>query len=119
MKSKILIIYLLASISYSLHAQIKIGIRDNKFPYTSYTYKNTWGLKLEESIFSEDFAYQYIRGYLNYASTWKDLEIELSPYIGTQWNGNFQDYGMLCTLQCKFNHRFSIYGTLNPHKDTS
>lgn len=110
---------LLAGICCISHAQIRVGIRDNKFVGASYTYKSTWSAKLEESVFQEDLPYQYIRGYIGYEAAWKKLGVKISPYIGTQWNGNFQDYGTQLTITFKVFSWISLFGTLNPHKDTS
>lgn len=106
--------------AYSIScAQIRVGIRDNKFVGASYTYKSTWSAKLEESVFQEDFPYQYIRGYIGYETEWKRLGVKISPYFGTQWNGNFQDYGAQLTMTLKALSWLSLFVTLNPHKDTS
>lgn len=102
-----------------LLAQIRLGIRDNKFVGVSYAYNKVWSIKLEESIFSEDFKYQYVRGYLNFEHRRENVGIKLSPYYGIQWNGNFQDYGILCNAEYVYSHTFIIHGILNPHKDTS
>lgn len=115
----ILTLLLLVLLPVSLEAQIKLGVRDNKFVGVSYTYNHTWGAKLEESIFSENLPYQYVRGYLSYGHQWRSAGIDLSPYWGTQWNGNFQDYGILCKVEFMCSPLFVIHGILNPHKDTS
>lgn len=119
MKKIIVALLCLVILPLSIEAQIRIGVRDNKFVGVSYTYDDTWGAKLEESVFSENLPYQYVRGYLSYGHRWKFAEINLSPYWGTQWNGNFQDYGLLCKVEFMCSPLLTIHGILNPHKDTS
>lgn len=119
MSKTILSLLLLVALPVSVKAQLKLGIRDNKFVGVSYIYNHMWGAKLEESVFSEDFAHQYVRGYLGYEHRWKSAGITLSPYWGTQWNGNFQDYGILCKAEYMCGNLLSIHGVLNPHNDTA
>lgn len=120
MRKKIAIfLYSILGFSSLLSAQIRLGVRDNKFLGVGYTYHKTWSVKLEESIFSEDLPYQYVRGYLGCGHRWKYVGICLSPYLGTQWNGNFQDYGIQCKVEYMCNKSFALYGILDPHKDTS
>jgi len=115
----ILTLLFLAVLPVSMEAQIKLGVRDNKFVGVSYIYNNTWGAKLEESVFSENFPFQYVRGYVSYGHRCKFVGINLSPYLGTQWNGNFQDYGILCKVEFTCSPLLAIHGILNPHQDTS
>lgn len=119
MRKTFLALLFLALFPVYMEAQIRLGVHDNKFVWVDYTYNNTWNAKLEESFFSENLPYQYIRGYLGYSYKWKSAEVDFSPYWGTQWNGNFQDYGISCKVEYICGNLLSIHGILNPHNDTS
>lgn len=116
-KNTIVGIILLFMFSQYAHSQIKIGLRDNQYGQLGYTWKSFWKIMLEHSIFSQKLNTQYIRFSLSYIRQWKDLGLEIYPYYGTLYNGDFYNTGLALNLQWQFIKKISIEGVINPHYD--
>ena len=108
-----LFIYILAN----AHT-ISIGMRDNRFVYGAFTYKNHYVAAIEESLFSEKMGYQYLRGYAGYKGESKILKYSAVGYFGSTYNQNYWSSGLKANLNCLIKNLLILDGTLNPHYDS-
>lgn len=118
MKSKTLLLTLFLLIAPSAYARFGVGMRDNRFVYGDFTFKNHYEVKLEQSVFSEKLGYQHLRGYLGYKGDSRNFDYSARAYFGSTYNGSYHDYGVLAELKYTFIDRIMIEGKLNPHYDS-
>lgn len=118
MKKKILVAVCLMMVSLSGLSQISVGLRDNRYVNVAYKLKNHWNLKLEHSIFSEKFSYQYIRLYAGYEKRIKKLNFEGNVYGGTIYCGDFFNIGARVDATYSPHKRFKVTAGINPHYDS-
>lgn len=115
---KQIIAFLALTMSIIASAQVSIGMRDNRFAYGAFTYKEHYALALEQSIFSEKPGYQYLRGYVGYIGAYKDLEYSAMGYFGSTYNRSYWSSGVAAHAKYLLKNVVIIEGKLNPHYDS-
>lgn len=113
----VLVSLLLLSTVY-VSAQVSIGLRDNQYVTVGYTYKQSWNVKLEHSIFSQKFSTQYVRFMLGYKHRWNRVSVNAQPYYGTIYRGDFHNAGIMLNGRWQVLKRWNVECTLNPHYDS-
>lgn len=116
-KSLILTAILLLT-AFQASAQFGVGMRDTRFIFGDFTFLRHYEVKLEHSIFSENIAFQYLRGYASYKGDWKDLEYKGSLYFGSAYNRDYYSGGALLAARYTFFRRLIVDGKFNPHYDS-
>lgn len=109
-------IFILSTVSVS--AQVFLGLRDNQYVSVGYTYRQFWSVKLEHSVFSQEFSTQYVRFMLGYRHCGERIGIEVIPYYGTLYNGDFYNVGVEFSGQWRMLRNWGIECTANPHYDS-
>lgn len=102
----------------NIYSQLNVGLRDIRYAYVSYEFKNDWEAKLEHSIYSEKFGFQKIRAYMAYRHTWGNFTLKANAYASTLWNADYQDFGANVSAGYKILKPWNIEATVNPHYDT-
>ena len=98
-------------------AQIAVGTRDNQYIYGEFQHKG-WMVKLEESVFAEKMAHQYLRLYAGYRYEMPLWSLSVQPYFGTSYNGNYCSSGCLVTGKYHLMDKYHFKAILNPHYDS-
>lgn len=109
-------IFMLSAVSVS--AQVVLGLRDNQYVSVGYTYRQSWSVKLEHSVFSQEFSTQYIRFMLGYKHCRNRIAIEATPYYGTLYHGDFYNVGVMFSGHWQMLRKWGIECTVNPHYDS-
>lgn len=97
---------------------MSVGLRDTQYAYVGAMWRQTAGLAVEHSIFSEPFSLQYVRIYGRFRRNVGHLGLELSPYYGRAYNGAFYSVGGMFGARWHIVRRFEAYGCLNPVYDS-
>lgn len=113
-----IITILALAISIIACAQVSIGMRDNRFAYGAYSYKNHYVVALEQSIFSENLGYQSLRGYAGYKGNSKIFNYSAFGYFGSTYNHSYWSSGLSANLQCLVKNHLILEGKINPHYDS-
>ncbi|MDE6342604.1 MAG: hypothetical protein K2K93_09815 [Muribaculaceae bacterium] len=100
-------------------AQVSVGVRNNRYFYGAYCLKDHYVAALEQSVFSEDFGYQYMRGYAGYKGNIKSVEYGAYAYFGSTFNRSYYSSGLIARAQWLIKKRFILKGSLNPHYDSA
>ncbi len=100
-------------------AQVSVGVRNNRFFYGAYCLNDHYVAALEQSVFSEDFGYQYMRGYAGYKGDIKSIKYGAYAYFGSTFNRSYYSSGLIARVQWLIKNRFILKGSLNPHYDSS
>lgn len=116
---RIITLSLFALISLQSYAQFGVGVRDNRYVYGDFCFKNHWIVKLEQSVYSEKFGYQTLRGYIGYKAKVQSFSYKVQAYFGSPYNGSYYSTGVLADGSYTFINRLTINATLNPHYDSS
>lgn len=99
-------------------AQVSVGLRDNQYVSVGYTYRQSWRIKLEHSIFSQKLDTQYIRFMLGYNNQWNNIALEALPYYGTVYRGDFYNVGLMLNGRWQMLKQWGVECSLNPHYDS-
>lgn len=91
---KILLMTVLALTALIAGAQINIGVRDTRYINIGYTYRSTWSVRLEHSVYAEKLNCQYIRLYAGYEKTLGIVTIQAEPYFGMTYNNSYSNEGI-------------------------
>lgn len=118
MRLRILFTALLLTVVARGLAQFGVGVRDNRYIYGDFTFARHLEVKLEHSVFSEKFGYQYVRGYFGYKNGWNDLTYKTQAYFGTTYNGSYYSAGALVKGRYTLVRRLLVDAALNPHYDS-
>lgn len=95
-----------------------VGLRDTQYAYVEAMWRQTAGLAMEHSIFSEPFSLQYLRIYGRFRRNVGQVGLELSPYYGRTYNGSFYSVGGIFGARWHIVRRVEAYGCLNPVYDS-
>lgn len=109
---------LFSCINNNIYSQLNVGLRDVRYAYIGYEFKNDWETKLEHSIYSEKFGFQKIRAYMAYHHTWGNFTLKANAYGSTLWNADYQDFGTNISAGYKLLKPWNIEAVVNPHYDT-
>lgn len=104
--------------SLAAFAQFGVGVCDNRFIYGDFTFLKHWEVSLEQSVFSEKPAYQYLRAYAGYKGEWKNIAYKGQAYFGAAYNGSYNSYGAKIGVNYRVVPRFYVKAILNPHHDS-
>lgn len=115
---RILFILTVAMISLQAVAQISVGIRNNRFLNISYLYKDHFSATLEQSVFSESFGLQYMRGYAGYLTTYRQFRLKGSAYFGATFNRLYYSTGAIADVRFLPHRLLIVDGRINPHYDS-
>ena len=115
---KLIFTFVLLYILIPAQAQISVGVRDNKYAHITYCLHDAWSFKTEHSAFSEKMGYQYLRATIGYGKTLGKIRMDISPYLGTTWNGSFYNCGAEIKVAYTPFPFFKLYLNINPHKDS-
>jgi uncharacterized membrane protein len=74
-------------------AQVTVGLRDSRYVYADYEFKNHIDIKLEHSIYSEKFKFQLIKLYAGYNNSYKSLTYGGDAFYGRTYKGNYYTLG--------------------------
>lgn len=114
------LLLILTTMAISLHtvAQISVGLRNNRFVNVALLYKDSYSIKLEQSIFSENLGLQYMRGYVSYQTTISSVALKGAAYFGATFNRLYYSTGVSVDVRFRPKDRLFIDGRLNPHYDS-
>lgn len=116
---RIILLFSIAIVSLAACAQISVGIRNNRFVNVSFLYKDHYSARLEQSIFSEKFGLQYMRGYLGYKTPiGKMLELSGTAYFGATFNRFYYSTGASLEVRLRPYRILIVDGKFNPHYDS-
>ena len=96
---RILFILTVAMISLQAYAQISVGLKNNRFVNVGYLYKDHFLARLEQSVFSESFGLQYMRGYAGYQTLAGDFSINGEAYFGATFNRLYYSTGAIAAVR--------------------
>lgn len=88
MKIRQLLLALTLLVGCSAFAQWSVGVRDTRYVNVSYTFHKHWSAKLEHSVYSEKFQYQYVRLYMSYKHRIGRFLISGEPYFGMTYKNS-------------------------------
>lgn len=97
---------------------MSVGLRDTQYAYVGAMWRQTAGLAIEHSIFSEPFSLQYVRVYGRFHRHVGQVGFEVSPYYGCTYDGAFYNVGGLFGAIWRVVRRVEVYGSLNPVYDS-
>lgn len=115
---KILLAILVTMVSFQAMSQISVGIRNNRFINVSYLYKDHYSIKLEQSVFSESFGLQYMRGYVGYQTALGDFQLKGSAYFGATFNRLYFSTGTSADVRFRPSQWLIVDARLTPHYDS-
>lgn len=115
LKLTILIIGLTSLCSY---AQFGIGMRNTQYVYGDFTFKKHYEVSLEHSIFAEKPGFQYLRGYIGFKTSWRELQYKGQAYFGSTYNRSYYSTGVLAQARYTLFRHLIIDGKINPHYDS-
>ena len=115
-KTAILILFF--SIATNAFAQFGIGIRNSRYAYVDYRFKNHWDAAVDISVFSEKLGFQYAKGSLGYHNSFKNLSYEGNCYYGSAFNRSYYNGGAALCLDYTVIRRLVVSATMNPHYDS-
>lgn len=118
MRHWLIIFCLLITLPGFARGQFDVGLRDSRFIYGQYTLGNHYFGRLEQSVFSEAIANQYLRGYVGYVARPDKWELKASGYFGSTYNRSYHSEGALLIARFSPWKRLWIKGVLNPHHDS-
>lgn len=118
MKRIVLTLIIAIAFFASSHAQISVGVRDNRHIFCEYLLKNNYLFKLEESVYAESFGFQTLRADVAYTSTVSNLQYSGGLYFGSAYNGSYFITGANINLRLTLFKRLLLMGGLNPHYDS-
>lgn len=108
----------MALASFMTFAQISVGSRSNRFIYVTFMYKDHYNVRLEQSLFSEKFGLQYIRGYVGYNTSVGVLGFKGTAYFGSTFNRFYYSTGASAEVRIRPHRLLIIDGKFNPHYDS-
>lgn len=111
-----LAIFMLSAVNVS--AQVVLSLRDNQYVSVGYTCRQSWSVKLEHSVFSQEFSTQYVRFMLGYKHCRERIGVEVIPYYGTLYNGDFYNAGIMFGGYWQVQRKWRIECIVNPHYDS-
>lgn len=117
MKQTVFIVLFLL-LPLGMKAQFSIGLRDSKYVGVSYTHKNSLGIGLEHSVFSQEVKTQYVRATMSYANLLNGFDYKAGIYYGTPYDGAYYNCGMMLSANYGISKAISLMATLNPHYDS-
>jgi hypothetical protein len=118
-KLRILLLALWTFLScWQVNAQVSVGLRDSQYLYGEYSWNNGTYLKLEESVFSTNPKYQYLRGYIGFDNIYKVLDYSVDAFYGRVYNGAFYSLGLYMKGGIHFNKFVTLRCIINPLYDS-
>lgn len=118
-KRFLLIFFLISICSYQyLSAQISIGLRETRFPWIQYTYKDCLSARLEQSVYAEKLKFQYVRLYIGYSHRFDWLTLKAEPYFGSTYSDLYYSTGGSLGADIRLHKRLTLEGEFVPHYDS-
>lgn len=120
----IILFLILSLVSVSLSAkEIKVskfaaGIENTRLLFGQYTYKNHYTAKLNCSVYSEKFGYQYMRGTIGYQTKIKFLNLTGDFFFGSAFNRTYYNTGANIIAEAVLFKRLLIDANLTPWYDS-
>ena len=114
---RILLLSLCLSLFGAANSQVYLGYRNARHIYAGYNINKSFSAEVEHSLYAEKFGFQRVRLYGNYQSDFNNFGLKVSPYFGTLWNGDYQDFGALVAASYTLG-RFTPMLTANPNYDS-
>lgn len=118
MKKGIAILLLIVLTCIGAKAQWSVGMRDNRYIFGSYTLKNHYTFKLEQSLISEKVGFQYIRAYVGYKGELSNFKYDANVFGGTAWNRTYQTLGARVHGRYVIAKRIIADASLMPYYET-
>jgi hypothetical protein len=79
--------------TFTAHAQLTVGLRDTRYVYADYVWKNHVDVKLEHSIFAEKAQFQLVKLYAGYNNQYEALTYGADAFYGRTYKGNYYTLG--------------------------
>ena len=114
---RFLFLSLFLSLFGAANSQVYLGYRNARHVYVGYNFNKLFSAEVEHSLYAEKFGFQRVRLYGNYQRDFNAFGLMVSPYFGTLWNGDYQDFGALVAASYTLG-RFTPAFTANPNYDT-
>lgn len=99
-------------------SMFEVGIENTRLLYGKYTYKNFLSAKLNVSVYSEKFGFQYIRGTIGYFTKIKNFNLSGEYFFGSAFNGNYFNTAVQLKADAVFVKRLLIDARLLPWYDS-
>lgn len=116
---KVILFFFISIVCLNAFGQISVGIRNNRFINATFLYKDHYSARLEQSIFSEKFGYQYMRGYLGYQTTFGNvLQLFGTAYFGSTFNRFYCSTGASVHVRIHPYRIIILDAKINPHYDS-
>lgn len=100
------------------NAQWGIGVRDTRYVNVSYTFHHNWRAKLEHSVYSENFKYQYIRLYMAYTRQFGRFTFSGEPYFGMTYANSYRSMGFNIDAEARILPWLFAGAGVTPHYDS-
>jgi hypothetical protein len=100
------------------NAQVSLGLRDTRYVYADYEFKNHIDVKLEHSIYSEKFNFQLLKLYAGYNNQFKALSYGADAFYGRTYKGSYYTIGAHVYGEYSIIPVFAIKATIVPIYDS-
>ena len=120
MRCFLVLLFLLCSTAFAQGTTYFLGIRQSKYGYVGVQPFRHWGVRYDNSLFSQSVEYQYGRLALFYSfDTPFNMRGTYSFFYGMRYNQDYYDWGgeLNCTLALHPKY-FRINGILQPKYDS-
>lgn len=102
----------------SLSAQFTIGVRDTRYPFLKYRFLKHFDAKVEHSVYSEKWKYQYVRLYLGADYSVSKFTFRAEPYFGTTYGDVYYSTGAYVGATARPIDIIGLEAAVVPHYDS-
>lgn len=117
---KFLLLLFVPIIAFAHESHYIMGVRNSKYAFIGYEYNSCWGFVFENSVFTQDIPYQYMRSALYYKFDAPfNITGSYAIYAGTRYDRGFYDIGGVLNIEwepVKKHLKFS--GFFQPYHDS-
>lgn len=99
-------------------AQYTVGVRENRYITADYTFKPKITVGIEQSVFSDKFAAQYLRGKVGYRHDFGQFSLAPMAYVGGNYGFDFCNFEGRAGVGYQPSKRWIFNGFVAAHYDT-
>lgn len=99
-------------------SQFSVGIEKTRLIYGQYLYKNHLKARLNMSVYSEKFGFQYFRANIGYQTNIKNILLSGDYFFGSAFNGTYFNTGANLNVSAELFKRLLLAAQLSPWYDS-